>query len=66
MPKNKDDVKTVFNPIEYKNKFQRDNYDRVALNVPKGQKAIIKEFASSRGQSLNSFIWECIQKGMKE
>lgn len=65
MPNNKEDIKTVFDSVKYKNDFQRDHYDRIALNVPKGQKEIIKAYASSVGKSVNTFIWECIQKGME-
>ena len=48
----------------YKNQFQKENYDRVNLTVPKGKKQEIKDFAESNGKSLNGFINELIENAM--
>lgn len=37
-------------------KYNEKAYDRVALTVPKGDKAKIKAFAEKEGLSLNAFI----------
>lgn len=56
-----------FDAVKYKNDFQKEKYDRIIVNVEKGQKAVIKEEAKKRGYpSLNSFVVSAIQDKMKE
>lgn len=38
------------------NKYVKNNYDRINVTMPKGQKDIIKEHAAARGESVNGFI----------
>ncbi|MCD8371228.1 MAG: hypothetical protein LUC94_13070 [Clostridiales bacterium] len=45
-------------------KYVKNNYDRLELTVPKGQKAIIKAHADSRGESVNGFIGRAINETM--
>ena len=40
----------------YVNKYVKNNYDRINVTMPKGQKDIIKEHADARGESVNGFI----------
>ena len=47
------------------NKWIAENFDRITLTVPKGKKAIIKEFAESHGSKLNTFINEAIDERME-
>ena len=54
-----------FNPTKYKNAFQKENYDRISITVPKGQKAIIQQYAKNQGKSLNSYIVDLIKKDME-
>jgi len=49
----------------YKREFNENNYDRIYLTVPKGKKEEIKEFAESKGKSLNSFINDAVKKEME-
>lgn len=42
--------------IKYNNDFNRDNYDRISLMVPKGKKDIIQAKAKENKESLNAFI----------
>jgi uncharacterized protein (DUF1778 family) len=37
-------------------KYVKANYDRLEVTVPKGTKAIIKDHAEARGESVNGFI----------
>lgn len=37
-------------------------YDRINLVVKKGKKQIIKDFATSKGKSLNSFVNDAIDE----
>ncbi len=46
--------------IKYVNDYKRDNYDRINLLVPKGEKAKIKARAEAKGKSLNQYIVEKI------
>lgn len=52
-----------FNATKYKNDFQRDKYDRIIVNVPKGQKEVINLAAKAQGyRSLNSFVVDAIRE----
>ena len=46
------------------NKYVRDNYDRVNVNMPKGKKDEIKTHAEARGESVNAFINRAIDETM--
>ena len=50
---------------EYKNQWQKENYDRVNLTMPKGKKAIIQAHADNKGKSLNGYINEAIDEKME-
>lgn len=47
------------------NKYINKKYDRINLVVPKGNKDIIKEHASTKNESINSFINRAINVTMK-
>ncbi len=44
------------------NKYMSENYDRINLTVPKGQKDMIKAHAEARGESVNGFIGRAISE----
>ena len=48
-----------------KNKYTAKAYDRIALQVKKGRKDIIKAHAENRGESLNGFINKAIDEKME-
>ena len=48
-----------------KNKYNAKAYDRIALQVKKGQKEILKAHAESKGESLNGFINRAIDETME-
>ncbi len=50
----------IFNPTKYKNDFQKEKYDRLIINVPKGEKAFIQEYARIMKKSLNSYVVDLI------
>ena len=56
--KNKDNQKHV-------NKYIANNYDRINLTVPKGQKDIINAHASKRNETMNAFIKRAIIETME-
>ena len=49
-----------------KNKWNEKAYDRINLTVPKGKKDKIKEYAESKGESVNGFINRAIDETMKK
>lgn len=54
-----------FNPTKYKNKFNKESYDRASVNFPKGKKSIIDEHWKKKGyKSLNAYINTLINKDM--
>ena len=56
-----------FNATKYKNDFQKEKYDRIIVNVPKGQKVVIDEIAKKKGyKSLNAFVIDAINEKMKK
>lgn len=50
----------AFNGNEYRNNFNKENYDKFSLMLPKGMKAELQAIAKARGQSLNAYINEAI------
>ena len=55
-----------FDPVKYKNDFNKETYDRISLLVPKGRKEVIKAKATSMGLSMNEFISLAIEEAMKK
>jgi predicted HicB family RNase H-like nuclease len=53
------------NTTEYKRAFNKEKYDQFLISVPKGEKEVLKEFAKSKGKSLNAFIVEAIKEKME-
>ena len=47
------------------NKYMSENYDRINLTVPKGNKDKIKAHAQQRGESVNGFIGRAIEETME-
>ena len=47
-------------------KYVKNNYDRIELTVPKGQKGIIKAAAESVGESLNTYVRNAIDRRMEQ
>lgn len=48
------------------NKYNAKAYDRIALQVKKGRRDIIREYAESKGMSLNGYINKLIEDDMKQ
>ena len=47
-----------------KNKYNAKAYDRIALQVKKGKRELIREYANSKGESVNGFINRAIDETM--
>lgn len=58
--------KKPFDSVKYRNDFQKEKYDRIIVNVPKGEKKTINDYAESAGyKSLNAFVVDAIHEKMK-
>lgn len=51
---------------EIKNDYAKKAYDDVRLQVKKGRKEIIREFAASNGETLQGYINRLIEEDMKK
>lgn len=47
-------------------KYNAANYEQIQLRVEPGEKERIKEYAASKGESLNGFIKRAIKQAMEE
>lgn len=47
------------------NKYVKEKYDRINVNMPKGKKETIQEAASRLGMSVNAYINAAIDEKMK-
>lgn len=47
-------------------RYNKKAYDRINIIVKKGQREIIKNFASSQGKSLNRFVLDAIEAEMNK
>lgn len=57
---------TTFNKSKYINDFAKDNYDRLNIQVPKGQKAVIEQHFRKKGyKSLNAYVNDLIRRDIE-
>lgn len=56
----------TFNQVAYMNEYNRNNYDRVNLTMPKGKKAIVKERAAGLKKSVNKYINDLINADLEQ
>lgn len=47
------------------NKYVKNNYDRINVTFPKGQKEIIMLAATAAGESVNSYIKKAVDQRME-
>lgn len=45
-------------------KYVKNNYDRLELSVPKGEKELIQQAAKRAKQSVNAYIYEAVKHRM--
>ncbi len=48
------------------NKYNAKAYDRIALQVKKGQREAIRAYAEAQGLSVNGYINKLIEQDMKQ
>ena len=56
----------TFNQVAYMNEYNRNNYDRVNLTMPKGKKAIVKERAAGLKKSVNEYTNDLINADLEQ
>ena len=55
-----------FNQTQYINDWQKENLERIAFTVPKGQRAKIKEYALKKGySSTNAYLQALVYEDMR-
>ena len=47
-------------------KYVKNNYDRLELSVPKGEKVTIQQAAKQAGQSVKAYIYEAVCARMQQ
>lgn len=52
----------AFDQQKYIDEFNKENYDRLSIRIPKGKKVVLTELSKSKGgQSINSLIIEALE-----
>lgn len=54
--------KKPFDQNKYIEQWKQANYDRIHVQIPKGEKARLQAHAKSKGESLNAFINRAISE----
>ena len=62
MPK----MEKTFNQSEYTKQFQKENYYRLNVVLPKDMRAVIDEAVKASGKSKNAFIKEAIMEKLNK
>ena len=47
------------------NKYVKNNYDRINVTFPKGQKEVIMQAAEAAGESVNGYIKKAVNQRME-
>lgn len=56
----------VENKIKRTREYNRENYEQLKMQVPKGTKAVIKAAAEKEGKSMTAYIMEAVNKKMNK
>lgn len=54
-----------FNQFKYQHEYNKANYDRVEIIMPKGKKAEVREIAKAAGQSVSEYVNQAIEERME-
>ena len=52
----------VENKIERTRMYNKENYEQIKMQVPKGTKAVIKAAAERAGKSMTAYIMEAVNE----
>lgn len=56
----------VENKIKRTREYNRENYEQLKMQVPKGTKEVIKAAAERAGKSMTAFIMEAVNEKMNK
>ncbi|KIR02527.1 hypothetical protein P261_01342 [Lachnospiraceae bacterium TWA4] len=56
------EIKEKYDKVKYNRTYNKNNYDRIQIVVPKGQREIIRSHATNNNESLNAFIIRAINQ----
>lgn len=56
----------VENKIKRTREYNREKYEQLKMQVPKGTKAVIKAAAEKEGKSMTAYIMEAVNKKMNK
>ena len=54
-----------FDAYSYINQYQKDNYERITILMPKEKGQALKEYCKSKNVKASAFINQCIDEKMK-
>lgn len=49
-----------FNPVKYRNDYDKEHYDKMLLSFPKGTKEVIKAKAKEAGKSISQYVLDLV------
>lgn len=52
----------AFDQVEYKNQYNKENYDIVRFTVPKGKREVLKGRAQELGISVSELVVRALEK----
>lgn len=52
----------AFDQVEYKNQYNKENYDIVRFTVPKGKREVLKRRAQELGISVSELVVRALEK----
>ena len=47
--------------MDAKNRYAKNNYDRISVMIPKGMRDEIKKLAAAEGKSINRYAMEALE-----
>lgn len=50
----------AFDSNKYRQNFQKENYDRIGVYLPKGTKSKLEQAAKAQNKSVNKYITDCV------
>ena len=56
----------VENKIARTREYNKENYEQLKMEVPKGTKAVIKAAAEKEGKSMTAYIMEAVNEKMNK
>jgi hypothetical protein len=52
----------MFDAQQYKNEYNKNNYERIYIRVPKSKKEVLEELSKNHNKSINRLTIEALEK----